>query len=990
MVKRKHLFWAAPLALVLILAVLLLALPDFVAAPSHRAAMEDFASRLTGREVKISGKLSLSYLPEPEITASGITITGPGHETITAKSLSLALAMPALLHGQLAVRTLNLDTPVISYPWPLPGGISAVAPPPWLAALHAHLDNGRIRFGAVDFTNVNADIFTGAGGSVSVSGNGSLAQRAVSLSLAVGETAANGSAQISIQSQLGDAKTSLSGTLDEQSHLAGQLSLQMPDGLNGSAQISADANGISASGISLSQDTAQLNGTAEFSFTPLELRAELTGQNIDFTKAKAATSLWPAQLPVQINLSAGNIKLAGRAYPSLQMKLENAAGQLTLRDLALGLPGGASLGGSISRSASHALTGHLSLSAPDLAATTAGLGLPGESAWSSASLQAELGGTSSAPVLNTLSGQLGADHVSGHVILSRADSHAAYQLSFDHLALAPLAAWLGQKPLGGHFTAEGELSAAQADAGPVKLSNLFVDSEMDGTLNIRRATANLYNGVAGASVTLDGSFKVTSAHGFLDVPSATPFAGMLPASLKLPRELLAPRLSMLAAAAGPPDALSASFVGRLGDFTVTASPLINLIKLSAAGAVSLQHPSAIAALKLLGLTQGNGCTRLAAGPDEPDYPFQKTGALPCAASATDPGMAFPGPGSLSLRARFSAAAEQYGLNDFVLSAGQLSASGQLMEAQGKLSGQIASSMLALPPLPASLQMPGSLPLSGGISVNAEQVLYAGTQILGPSAATLSFAPDHASLKLSQASIGNGNLSGNADLQLSAKSAPALSAKLLAEGVDASTLSLPQSFPLTLSAGQISATASLTASGYTPKAWEATLGGSGTITASNGVLNGISLPDLQTALAAPRKTGLAKALTSGATPFTSLTLAGKLSQGNSTLNQAQLTSPAGTLNASGDIDLFDSSLALKLNAAPAVTPPLSLSTTLIGPWASPSRTNQLQAAQGWKPAPPVPAPAASPPAAPPPGQRPAASAPTPTPAPLPNVIGPKSQ
>jgi len=42
-----------------------------------------------------------------------------------------------LLHGQLAVETLNLDSPVIAFPWPLPGGPRAVAPPPWLAALHA-------------------------------------------------------------------------------------------------------------------------------------------------------------------------------------------------------------------------------------------------------------------------------------------------------------------------------------------------------------------------------------------------------------------------------------------------------------------------------------------------------------------------------------------------------------------------------------------------------------------------------------------------------------------------------------------------------------------------------------------------------------------------------------------------------------------------------------------------------------------------------------
>ncbi|WBO59655.1 hypothetical protein GT370_01640 [Acidocella sp. MX-AZ03] len=105
----------------------MLALPSFVAAPAHRTAVEAFASRLTGRDVHISGKLSLSYFPQPEITATGITISGPDKEVITAHALSLDLALAPLLQGQLAARTLDLDTPNITFPWPLPG---ASAPSP--------------------------------------------------------------------------------------------------------------------------------------------------------------------------------------------------------------------------------------------------------------------------------------------------------------------------------------------------------------------------------------------------------------------------------------------------------------------------------------------------------------------------------------------------------------------------------------------------------------------------------------------------------------------------------------------------------------------------------------------------------------------------------------------------------------------------------------------------------------------------------------------
>ena len=925
----------------LFLAALLLALPAFVASPTHRAAMEDFASRLTGREVHISGKLSLSYWPQPEITASGITITGPDKEVITARALSLDLALPPLLHGQLAVRTLDLDTPTISFPWPLPGGISAVAPPSWLAALHAHIQNGLIRFGAVDFTGVNADLFTGTGGSVSVSGNGNLAQHPVSLSLAIGETAYDGSAQLSIQGMIDGGKADLSGTLDAQSQLNGQLTLQLPGGIAGNAQIAANAAGITATGLALTKGQTHIGGTASLAFAPPALQADLTGQYLDLDMLGAVQAIWPQELPVLVKLNVIDPILAGKPYPALQATLQTGPTGSAIRHMTLTLPGGASLGGDIALAPDASLSGHLSLSAPDLPALAAGFGLPPQSAWRTAALQADLGGSRNAPAFTSITGTLGQDHVNGQVILSA--GHAAFQLAFDHLALAPLAAWLGQKPLHTALTAEGELTAAHADAGPVKLSHLFVDAALDGTLNIRRATADVYGGIAGGSATLDNAFKVTSAHAFLDLPSATPLAAMLPTGLKLPSALLSPRLNLLVAAAGPPNALATSAVAKLGDFTLTAAPVINLLQQSASGAVSLRHPDAITALKLLGM--GGGCARMA---PLPGYPFQG-GSLPCAANANDPALAFPGPGALALRARFTAAPGQYGLNDFVLSAGLLNASGQLLDTKGRLAGQIDSGTLALPPLPASLQMPSSLPLSGSIAFKAGQVLYAGIPVFAPAAGTLTLAPDNASLTLSQGGLGNGNLTGSASLKLSASAPPALTAKFLAAGVDASALNLPQTFPLALTSGQISATASLTAAGYTAKAWAATLGGSATITASKGTLSGLSLPDLLAALGTKKSNILAKPFSSGTTPFTTLTLAGTIAQGNCTLSQAQLTSPAGNLAASGDIDLFDSTLALKLDATPAVTPPLTLTARLIGPWGNPSRSTELKAALGWKPA-----------------------------------------
>ncbi|WP_298215736.1 AsmA family protein [Acidocella sp.] len=940
--RRKHLLWAAPLALLALLAGVVLALPAFVAAPAHRAAMERLASNLTGRQVRISGGLSLSYLPRPGLTASGITISGPEHEVITARALSLEIDLPALLRGQLAVRALNLDSPDVTFPWPLPGGIGAVAPPPWLAALHAHVDNARIRVGAVTLTGADADLFTGPRGSVSVSGEAVFEHLPVSLSLAIGETGLDGSAPVSIAAQSKGGKADFSGTLGADSRLTGQVTARLPGGLTARARLSVDGSSLEAASLELDQGAARLSGMARLRFSPARAEAELTGAHLDAASLKTARTLWPEDIPAHIVLDAADVTLAGRRFPALRATLDVAAGRIAAPEFSLGLPGGASLAGSAALGADGGLSGQLSLAAPDLAGLTAGFGLPGTPPWPSASLRAELAGSRVAPVLRGISGTLGTDRAGGVVILS--PGHGAFRLSFDHLALAPLVAWAGRLPLAeGGLTAEGEVSVAKAEAGPVELTNLLVDAAIGQGVNIRRASASLYGGLAAGSLALGPGYKTVDAEGWLDLPAATPLAALLPAGSKPPAALLAAPLRLVAAADGRPQALSVSATARLGDFTLTASPQVNLTALTAAGAVTVQHPDAIAALKLLGL--GEGCSRL---PPPPAYPLQgKVSACPAGALAA--GLAFPGPGALGLRAEFIATPDEYGARNFVLNAGRLNASGRLLDQAGKLSGQVDAGTLAVPPLPAGFEMPEALPLAGSVRLTAGRVLYAGSKVLDASAATLSLAPDGATLSLARAGLAGGEISGTAALKLAAAAPPALSARLLAEGVEAEALALTQDFPLTLSSGRISATASLSATGYTARAWGATLGGSATVTVSNGVLQGLSLPDLAAALARPRKPGLAKALFNGATPFATLTLAGKLSQGNCTLTQALLTGPAGQIAASGDIDVMDTTLALKLEASPAVTPPLSLTARLLGAWAKPSRSADLAPAYSWQPA-----------------------------------------
>ena len=944
--SRKHLFWLVPLFLAAIFASMLLALPGFVASQNHRPAIERFASSLTGRRVNIEGKLSLSLLPRPRITATGITISGPDHEVISAKALALDVSLPALLHGQLAVQTLNLDHPIINFPWPLPGGPRAIAPPAWLAALHAHFSNASITLGGLGFTQVNADLFTGPDGAVSISGNGTVEGQNTAISVALGQTGLDGTAPLSVQVSAGQSKASFSGTLGMDSTVTGQITVTLPGQITGSATLNADGKQLALTDLALKKRRETLSGSASFMLQKPALKADLMGQNLDFTQLadlpEALTSL-----PADITLNASNVILRGTVFPALSLAVSTSATGADLHSLSLSLPGGGTLAGSGTMAPSGTLSGHLSLTVPDSAALLAAYSLPALPNWPSARLTAQLGGTAAQPALNKLSGTLGTDHISGTLVLGA--HRAAGQLSFSQLALGPLAGWAGQTLPGG-LTADLEVDADKAEAGPVKLSNLILDTTLDGTLNVRSLSASLYGGLARGSFTLDSKGRVTSAQGFLDIPSATPLAALLPATYTPPSGLLAGRLTLQFAARGTANALATSAVAHLttllpnpktntpalaGVLSVTASPIIDQTKLSASGPLTAQYPEAILLAHFFGLDQG---------------------------------LTFPGAGAASLRARFTASASAYGLNDFVLSFGAQNASGQVMVQKNNVSGQIYAGTLALPPIPSGLQFPSSLPMQGKLTLRARQILYARQPLLGPSAGSLSWAGDGAALDVAHISIGGGNLSGNLGLSLSPKAAPAFTAKLLAQNIGTSALALPLAFPYPVS-GTLNGNAALTASGYGLKSILATLGGSASLTISNGVVSGFSLLGFAGALGtADAEHEIYHALVSGATPFCTLTLAATLANGNCSLTSASLDGPAGHVTASGGIDLYDQAQALQLSFSPAgVQPPVSASMTVLGDWNAPRHIAHMAAALNWKPAPALPIPPAAlplpPPAAP---------------------------
>jgi uncharacterized protein involved in outer membrane biogenesis len=426
---------------------------------------------------------------------------------------------------------------------------------------------------------------------------------------------------------------------------------------------------------------------------------------------------------------------------------------------------------------------------------------------------------------------------------------------------------------------------------------------------------------------------IGSARAIIALPSAQPLASLLPAGLQPPPAISKAPLALSFLAAGSPNALATSASLTLGKISITASPSIDLPHETATGAFTFRHPNAIAAFKAFGINAG---------------------------------LAWPGAGSISLRANMLLSPSQIGLSDFVLSMGNLTANGALIyDTNHRLNGEIDADTLALPPIPANFTLPWAdlAALQGNIAISANRVLWEGNQFLGPAAANLGIAPNRLDLTIARANLANGVLNGefsatgNNGLPGANAVLPAIGAKFSVTGADASLLNLPLSFPITLPTGNLDAAADLTASGYAPEAWLDTLSGNASLNAKSGTLSGFDLPNIvnilttrerRQRLGRSRLSLLRNACLGGTTPFSALRIAGNFSSGIYTLAGAAFQSPSGAATATGSIDLPDSGVALKATLFPNLPAPPALPLTIAGTWTNPHKVAQLKQALAWKP------------------------------------------
>lgn len=995
--RRRARIAAAAFAVIALIAVAITYGPALLSGNYHRAAIERLAGDAIGRPVTIRGPIMLSLLPHPQLRADAVMINGPQGTEITAASLKLDLELGPLLLGRLRASRLTLNKPEISLPWPLPDGARAIAPPPWLASLHATITDGTFRIGPLRIDHADLTIFTGGPHAViAASGSVSLGGITANATLDIANTGSLGPAPVAASLKLkveGTARLDFHGTLDHDSVLAGALTGTVnakaaaalaPKGtsaqpLSAKARLVTTGTLVALRNLSVTSGDQGFDGQATLILPPAPLLS-ITGHATGLKLDRLFAELGPAarRLPLAAMLDLAAISAQGISIPHARAVLLADADTMRLQALEATLPGQATL--SFAGMLDQPMHGRFALDAPDPGATLAALRpsrkyLP---AWPGGFGPLAIAGTATMRKTGTLEldhldGSVGIDghgtKFTGALRLSPAGDRAkiAADLDFERLALtrhtlARLGAALTtNKPrLAGPIRIAASqvlLRAVPGTTSPaLDVHNLLLDADLRraGGVSVRFASAEIGRALLSGygSWTADGRIGPARAS-FTGPDTRTAFA-TLAAAFGLPTgwtELPAFQqgFALGIAATGPVTALNTGITLHLGNIRAAAMPVIDFRSGNAAGALTLHAPNAVSLIRDLG-----GAALL----------------------SSRNGLFWPGPGSASLRAAGFRAGDRLGLSSFVASLGAFAGAGRLdldlSHAAPLISGRIAADTLAIP-RPAALVALAHAALGSQLRIDLPHIAVHRIERAGETVATdatLSLAVQHdllaptVSLGIDRLNLAGGTLQGTAVLTAAQAANPptlSLNGKLTAANASALTpLATAAGIPLPPVAGTLDLGANLTASGANIHAWAGTLAGSLIASSRKLTIGDIDLQQagaaLAAATAADHKPGTAAttaalrtALRSESTDFDLLDLVAAMGHGIVTLDRASLAGPDGTLAIAGSAGLEAERLNLTITAQPRVdgqkTSP-ALAIRLTGPTRHPVVRTSLGPALAW--------------------------------------------
>ena len=879
----------------------------------YRDDIAGLVSRGIDRPVRITGDVSLSLLPEPVLTASGMTVADNGDGiALSAESLRLRVALGALLAGRVDARELTVRGATLRLPWPPAPGALAQRPPSWLSGLQARVENSRLQVGQVAFTDIAGTLSTDPDtGTLSANGGGRLNDQAWRVIARLSEPGRDGTAALDAsvdgENRLRDTGGTFSGQIGADGALSGRATARGPDlslllpaphlPWTAEGRLSASAGLAVADELQITLAGTPARGAVALRVGPdARLDVALATNRLD------GDAWWPVllrgaspSLPTGVDLSAEAATLANGQLRRLRAGLDLGPDGAVVREATAELPGGATL--NLAGIAGHdgGFHGTGRLSAPDLRATLRWLepSVPGlaairpDDALRTGQLTATVAAEFGAITFTDLKGVIDGATLAGSASFKPGARPAfTCDLQAERLDLGPflpepdprqLLPNLARRFAPVDVTLRVRARNATWRGLPVTTATLDLSTE-NSRLTLRQLQARLGGIRLTASGTLGDNARLTD--GILDATAddAAPLATLLPPAWSPLETLLHGPATLTIRAAGPPEALSGRLMADLSDIHLEAAPVVDTNTGRVTGTLAVHHPGAPRLLRVLGLdTLANAV----------------------------------GEGSFSFLTQVVATPGELRLDPLQLSAGSTRIAGALaatLRGTPAISGRLTAESLAIPTTVAL-----STPLPTGLLANwratlrleAKAITLAGRRLATDLATNATLADNRLTL-----ANGTATLSG----------APATFDLSLDAGVDPPTLTTraaltgaalpnppadPPAEGVTLYAGSLDSRLDLHAAGHSPAALLTTLSGQAHLTIHHAQLQGMDLPAASQAAAKPPVPPLESildavrtALTSGTGTFALWDTDLSVQNGLVTLDHGVFTDAAGSTSVTG--------------------------------------------------------------------------------------------
>ncbi len=924
----------------------------------YRAELQRIGESRLGRDVRIDGAFALEMLPQPRLTARGVSIGDAGDGfSGSAQEIRLGLALVPLLRGRVVVTDLTLVAPRLTMAG-LPAPLWEVAsrPTPLFAGAEVRLENGEVTFGALRLAGVNARLSSvGASGPYAAEGRFEFAARPVDFSVGLGQPGFDGAATLDATLATRGARLSTTGIAWHGGFaFAGTIRAEGSDlsailpgpalPFHAEARISAEGGAATADQLDLRIGESRLTGAVSLrldSAPRADVALAAVRLDLDPWVRPARGLIASPPIPVGLDLSVEAAGLFGGTLRALRVAAVVADGQIAVNEATALLPGGAELaiGGSVSSNdKGPRFDGLVEVDAPDLRGLLAWLdAVP---AWAGPEVLRAL----------SISGSVVAEP--GHVQVEVADGTAldgigiagtlglrtdtarpsvTAALTIDRLDPKP---WLaGQVPAPGSPAFAGVDLALRLEVGVVPMDDFTArDVALDGALEAGRVTVRRLSvgDVAGGrlAATGEGMLGAQPRLTALDLSFAgTDVSGLVPIVpwqvVAAARPMWLGGYTLRANAKAEGEALAVTAVAEAMDARIEATGTADPGLGRMTGRVALRHPGATRLLQALGVADPT--------------PWLGEGALTLVGVAT-------------------AQRTEHGRR-VALRATEVGIGGLRAQVSGEIAVDADARRAALTVEAENLPLPGIDPRdpsllpdailpgwTAAVVLRAAELSVGGQAALSRMEAAVELADGVVAVTRLAGTAGGGTVQGMMRLD-------PVDGVFVAEGSISDAVLAGPLFGIAfdLGGGRVTAEARLNAIGRSPLTMLASLSGEGRVAASDGVLIGFDLGQVADALQSPVPVadGLAAlraALAEGATGFDRFEARFTINDGVASLGQSQLVASAGTAQVLGEIDLRGGSLDLGITIAPLGAEPLPrIGLRATGSWQAPLRAAETAGA-----------------------------------------------